>query len=180
MERKEEWRPVTGYEGYYEVSNLCRVRSIERTGTNKYKNGQKCIHGIIRLTEINKFGREQVVLSKNGKTKKYFVHRLMASAFIPNPNNYPEVNHKDENPCNNSLENLEWCGHLYNCNYGTRNKRISKSLRKQTIIVDDSGNEHVFTSRHDAAVFINVVDSTISDAIKYKRKVNKKYFIKEL
>jgi hypothetical protein len=179
MELKEEWKPVVGYEGYYEVSNKCRVRSIERTATNKYRNGQKRVHGVLRRTEVNHFGREQVVLSKDGKTKKYFVYRLMAAAFIPNPNNYPEINHKDENPMNNTLENLEWCEHLYNCNYGTRNKRISKYVRKQTIIVDGKGKEYIFTSRHDAAVFLNVVDSAISDAIRYKRIVNKKYIIKE-
>ena len=68
-----------------------------------------------------------VRLSKNNKIKRYLVHRLVAQAFIPNPNNYLEVNHIDENSLNNNVNNLEWCSHKYNINYGTGNERRSKS-----------------------------------------------------
>ena len=75
-------------------------------------------------------------LSKKGKTLKKYVHRLIAEAFIPNPNNYPYINHKNENKLDNRIENLEWCTPQYNINYGTRNERAKKSLYKSVIQID--------------------------------------------
>ena len=75
-------------------------------------------------------GYRRVRLNKTGIENDYSIHRLAAIAFIPNPNNYPEVNHKDENPSNNKIDNLEWCTAKYNVNYGTRNKRVSELLSK--------------------------------------------------
>lgn len=177
MELEEEWRPVVGYEGYYEVSNLCRVRSIDRMGINRHKNGAKIVHGVIKHTDISNTGREMVQLSKNGKNRRFPVYRLMAIAFIPNQNNYTQINHKDENPLNNSLDNLEWCDSKYNCNYGTRNKRISESKYKITILVDSSGIEKIFNSRLDAAKYLGVCKTQISNAIRLKRKIHN-YIIK--
>lgn len=78
---------------------------------------------------ITKLGYCSVELfEKNGKSKRLLVHRLVAAAFIPNPNNYTEINHKDENPLNNCVDNLEWCTHLYNMNFGTLQERKRKSL----------------------------------------------------
>ena len=112
--KKEYWKPVVGYEGHYQVSNFGRVKSI--------KFGKEII-----LKQKIKDGYYYVGLSKNGIVKNYFVHRLVAEAFIPNPNNLPQVNHKDENKLNNSVDNLEWCDAKYNRNYGTINERLSKS-----------------------------------------------------
>ena len=73
----------------------------------------------------------KVALSKNGISKQFFIHRIVAKAFIPNPNNLPEVNHiKEFEKTNNKVDNLEWCNHSYNQNYGTRNERVAKKLRK--------------------------------------------------
>ena len=72
-----------------------------------------------------------VGLYKNGKAQLFLVHRLVAQSFIPNPNRLSEINHKDENPLNNCVENLEWCTHKYNVNYGTRNKRASENNPRQ-------------------------------------------------
>ena len=77
---------------------------------------------------ISNNGYYRVHLCKNGKTKWYAVHRLVAETFIPNPLHLPEVNHKDENKLNNEVSNLEWCNHIDNSNYGTRNKRIRTTL----------------------------------------------------
>ena len=77
---------------------------------------------------------------KNGKHYKRQVHNLVATAFIENPNNYIEINHKDENPSNNCVDNLEWCSHIYNSNYGNRNKKISKALEKKINQYDLNGN----------------------------------------
>lgn len=94
----------------------------------------------------NKLGYKCVTLNMDGKYKLMSVHRLVAQAFIPNPNNYPEVNHKDENPENNTASNLEWCDRTYNNNYGTRNLRSGLSqanredVSKPVVQYDRSGN----------------------------------------
>lgn len=126
---EEHWRPVVGYEGLYEVSNIGRVRSIDKVvvSENQYGRYEKTVKGRIMKTGKNKYGYLQVGLCKYGKVKTFLVHRLVAEAFIPNPNNLPEVNHKDERPWNNAVSNLEWCDRVYNNNYGTRNKRISQA-----------------------------------------------------
>lgn len=113
----EIWKDIPGYEGKYEVSNLGRVRSLKFNKTKILKQ------------DTNKRGYKRVNLYKNGKKKNYWVHRLVAIAFISNPNNYKEVNHKDENTSNNNVKNLEWCTREYNNNYGTRTKRASESKK---------------------------------------------------
>ena len=116
--KKEYWKPVVGYEGLYEVSNWGRVKSLNYNHTGKGK--------ILKQNQIMN-GYKSVMLCKDGKRKNYLVHRLVAEAFIPNPDNLPQVNHKDENKTNNNVDNLEWCDAKYNHNYGTINERISKS-----------------------------------------------------
>ena len=107
-----EWKIIEGYENY-EVSNFGHVR----------RNGKILSPGVIKK-------HLQVALSKNGKVVHRFVHRLVAEAFIPNPENLPQINHKDENPANNCVDNLEWCDCRYNINYGTRTKRMIQTMYK--------------------------------------------------
>ena len=126
---REEWRPVVGYEGLYEVSNMGRVRSVKRTVWDS-RGYYKIIQERIRKPRKNNNGYLQVFLHKEGKRKNCTIHRLVAQAFLPNPDNLPEVNHKDENPLNNNINNLEWCTRKYNQNYGTRNIRAGKSISK--------------------------------------------------
>lgn len=114
----EEWRPIVGYESYYEVSNLGRIRRIHKA------RGTKC--GILK-EGTTKSGYSIVVLSIKGKTNSKFVHRLVAEAFLENPNHLPEVNHKDENPKNNEISNLEWVSSKENNNWGNHIKRVSLS-----------------------------------------------------
>ena len=122
LKNEEEWKDIAGYEGYYQVSNLGNVRSLDRVvnyadgRTAKYK-GQK----IAINTRPN--GYLKVNLYKDHKMKNLTVHRLVAEAFIPNPIKYPVINHKDENKTNNHADNLEWCTNAYNSNYGTAKKR---------------------------------------------------------
>lgn len=116
---KQIWKDISGYEGKYQVSNTGRVRSLNYKRTGKIK--------VMKLS-TNKLGYKIIMLSKNGKCKTWQVHRLVAQAFLPNPNNYPIINHKDENPKNNTVWNLEWCSQEYNINYGTRNEKASNSM----------------------------------------------------
>lgn len=111
---EEEWRDIAGYEGIYQVSNLGRVKSLYKgMGKERYlkpiDNGKGYLH---------------VYLSLNGAKRPFIIHRLVATTFIPNPNEFSDVNHKDEDKSNNKVSNLEWVSHIYNCNYGTRNDRI--------------------------------------------------------
>lgn len=125
----EEWRDIIGYEGLYQVSSQGRVRSVDRY--INYKNtGVSLRKGRILKPKTDKDGYLIVNLSSNGKIKTHKVHRLVAQAFIPNPHNYPCVNHKDENPKNNCVDNLEWCTVAYNNNYGTKLERQTISFKK--------------------------------------------------
>ncbi len=132
----EIWMPVVGFEGLYEVSNLGRVKSLKRNTTS----------GGIMKTNINK-GYEYVHLCKNGKHYNGKVHRLVAEAFLPNPQYKREVNHKDENKLNNSLANLEWATRKENSNYGTGAERAAQKCRKKIVQLDMDGNElHLWDS----------------------------------
>ena len=123
MDIKEIWRDIEGYEGLYQVSNFGRVKSLNYRRTCKEK---------LLKAYKDKEGYLHVSLCKDGKTKTYSIHRLVAQEFIPNPYNLPQVNHKDENKTNNRVYNLEWCSVKYNINYGTRNKRQSESRTNYT------------------------------------------------
>lgn len=115
--KDEEWRPIPGYEGMYEISNYGRLKSL--------------LHGIPFLVRVKttRSGRMNANLHYKGKCVTFGVHVLVAKAFIPNPENLPEVNHKDENPLNNCVENLEWCTHNYNMHYGTLYQRLSEKQK---------------------------------------------------
>lgn len=120
---REEWKPVKGYEGYYEVSNLGRVKALSRIVQTKTKNGKSCTRALpehIMAQPHASNGYLQVALSKGGSPRIYRVHRLVAAAFLDNPYNLPEVNHIDEDKSNNSVSNLEWCDHAYNQRYGNK------------------------------------------------------------
>ncbi len=129
---KEIWKDIPNYVGEYQVSNLGRVKSFR--ASSKYGSQKEYIlnpttkdNGYCNVTLYGKYGRH-----------KYLVHRLVAEAFIQNPNNYPQVNHKDENPLNNSVSNLEWCTAEYNNAYGTARIRIidSQSRPVEQLLID--------------------------------------------
>ena len=130
------------YEGLYKVSNLGKILSLnyKNTGKAKLMNPSKTTDGYL-----------QVCLSKNKEYKKCYVHRLVAETFLENPENLPEVNHKDENKKNNFVflnedgtvnkekSNLEWKNHRDNLNHGTRNERIAKAKSKKVLQFSLSG-----------------------------------------
>lgn len=122
---EEIWKDMVGYESLYQISNLGNVKCLPKY---IYSLGYPELRKEKPLkAHINRYGYLQVCLSKNKKIKTIYVHRLVAQTFIPNPNNLPCVNHKDEDKTNNRVENLEWCTHKYNNNYGTRKQRIQKN-----------------------------------------------------
>ena len=155
----EEWRDIEGYEGLYQVSNLGRVRSLNCRGH------KGCI-GIL-TPRLDGKGYEMVALYKEGKARNTKVHRLVAQAFIPNPNNYPQVNHKDENKTNNIVENLEWCTGKYNSNYGTGKIRSGIKQGKKIICID-TGQE--FDRIREAARVYGICHNNIVECLKGKRK----------
>lgn len=148
---KEVWKNISGYEGLYEVSSLGRVRSLPHKVYNKLIGEYISKEKILKQGSLVR-GYKGVGLYKNGKEKTQKVHRLVAEAFIPNPNNYPEVNHKNEDTSDNRVTNLEWCTSKYNSNYGTRTQRIAqknlnRNKSKRVLQLDLSGNLiHVWPS----------------------------------
>ena len=124
---EEIWKDKKDYEGHYQVSNLGRAKSLDRYVKGKGHSLQFKKGRILKLMKDNN-GYLKVRLCNGEKSKTFNLHRLVAETFIPNPNNYKEVNHKDENKTNNVVTNLEWCDRKYNHNYGTINERISEKL----------------------------------------------------
>lgn len=111
---EEIWKPVVGFERLYEVSNLGRIKSLDRIVVSL--SGEYIKKEAIKKISSNNRGYHTVTLTKDGISKQYGVHRLVAEAFIPNPNNLPEVDHIDRNPSNNIVDNLRWCTHKENLN----------------------------------------------------------------
>ena len=133
MENIEIWKDIKGYEGFYQVSNLGRVRSLERDVFNYRGTLMHHMEEKILVQRIGKRGYAYVNLYLNGKYKSIQTHRLVALAFIPNPENKPQVNHKDEVKTNNVVDNLEWCTSKYNINYGTRIQRCVQNRKSQKL-----------------------------------------------
>lgn len=119
---EERWKDVVGYEGLYQVSNLGNIRSLNWQNTNIVKE---------MYLKKHRKGYKQIQLVKNGIKKMYLVHRLVAQSFIPNPNNYPIVNHIDENKANNIVENLEWCTNSYNVKAYTKNHPYTNTTMRK-------------------------------------------------
>lgn len=121
----EIWKDIKGYEGLYQVSTCGRIKSLARMVpfSNIHTSGYRQLKEKILKGGITKDGYNVVTLRKDNIGKIYSIHRLVAETFIPNPNNLPEVNHKDENKVNNHVDNLEWCTHQYNSTCGTIKSR---------------------------------------------------------
>ena len=156
----EEWRPIAGYEGLYEVSNKGTVVSLNYNGTGARKELKPL---------IAHHGYRKIRLYKNGKWEGRRLHRIVAEAFIPNPGNLPEINHIDENPANNAADNLEWCTHKYNCNYGNyienqRKAMTNGKLSKAVIATLPDGTIEYYPSQGEAARRLKCSQGRISDA----------------
>ena len=172
----EVWKDIEGYEGKYQVSNEGRVRSLYDRGVKREK--------ILSLLNHN-CGYLVITLSLNGVHKRYLVHRLVAMAFIDNPNGYEFVNHKDENKKNNNVENLEWCTKSYNAIYylnkdpkrkieyanrfrdKTTNKPISPYVKKNVVHTNTRKVVQISLSGEVINTFENSVDASQKTGINY-------------
>lgn len=156
--KDEIWKDIEGYEGYYQVSNTGKIKSVERMVDHpRYPSGVRLKERYLVVSRYNK-KYAQVVLCKNGGTKTFRVCRLVAAAFVPNPDNLPQVNHIDENPSNDMAENLEWCDCAYNITYSkgmpckfTREGEIveANSIREMSRLIDSNYSQvhGVYTGR---------------------------------
>lgn len=126
---KEVWKGIQGFEDLYQISNFGRVKSLSRVD----KLTQRDIADKILKPSFDRNKYLLVWLCRDGKQTVKKVHRLVGQHFIPNPDNLPCINHKDENPSNNMIENLEWCTYKYNNNYGTSIYRMARTLGKPVI-----------------------------------------------
>lgn len=118
MNKEEIWKAIEGYEDY-EISSLGRVKSLANDKSRKEKILKPMKH---------RDGYLFVHLYRDRKYKRFYVHRLVATAFIPNPEGFEQINHKDENKINNVVDNIEWVSRSYNINFGTRNIRAATTL----------------------------------------------------
>lgn len=199
----EVWKAVKDYEGLYEISNLGRIRSVSRViRWGSGKGYDKLIESRILSPSINNSGYEIIILNKpNHKTICRTIHRLVAEAFIPNPNNLTDVNHKDENKKNNMVENLEWLTHKDNMNWSETSKKISAAHRSKT--EDDllcarfargwmpdlfrlkKRCEIIYkgisySSREEAAASLNKSRARITQLVKEGKAIEKIYYTQEL
>lgn len=163
---EEVWKPIPGYNGRYEISSFGRVKSFAQDRKNgKIKTGNLTFKGYLSIT----------LRAPGGLPKTYPVHRLVAKAFIPNPDNLPQVNHKDENKTNNKVENLEWCTNEYNVNYGTKNLRTALANRccettsRKVYSIDDEGQIEYFDSIGEAARQTGLCHPNIINTLKGRR-----------
>ena len=146
MPEVEIWKDIKGFEGFYKVSNTGNIYSVKRRDSRGIKIG-----GLTLKPTCCKDGYLKVVLNKNGMRYYKRLHRLVAETFIPNPNNFPQVNHIDEIKDNNNVKNLEWCTSRYNNNYGTRIERSARTKSKKIRAVNvETGEVLTFNSGVEA------------------------------
>ena len=151
-------KDIKNYEGLYAITSCGKVWSYKRKKFLKpFSNGR---------------GYLKVFLCKDGEKKQYYLHRLVAEAYLENPNNYPQVNHKDENKSNNVSSNLEWCNHSYNALYGTCQERLRKYKQKAVEMMDKDTKIVIktFESMKIAAESLGIHKEQISDVCRKKRK----------
>lgn len=171
MEEEVIWKPVVGYEDSYKVSNHGKVFSVDRMVKGNKENVYWFRRGCEIQPHLYKCGYLGLRLTKNGKPNFFYVHRIVADAFIANPQKLPFVNHKDENKTNNNAKNLEWCDRTYNNNYGTHNKRVGESNQIPILKYSLSGELlHEYSSAKEAETENGYKRGTICNCCKGRRK----------
>ena len=194
--KTEIWKPVKGFEGLYEVSNLGNVRSVDRYVMNG--NRYCLLKGKPRKTHLISTGYLMVDLYKNSQRTHYLIHRLVAEAFISNPNNLPCIDHINTIRTDNRIENLRWCSHKENSNnpltrehnknrpkevyekiLATKRKKQSCHCEVPVYYIDEQGKKISFKSMAEAQRQTNVHHFSISQSIAKKRPISGKQWYKE-
>lgn len=170
MEIQEEWKDIRQFSGTYQVSNLGRIRSLDRIVKNGH--GWKRTRGQILKPYKTMHGYLLIKLWKNDCYKHFMVHRLVAEAFIPNPDNLPIINHKDENKSNNHVDNLEWCTKSYNALYGSCQVKLRPHKCRKVVAINKNSHEIVktYNSMQEAMADTKVHSVTISATCRGIRK----------
>lgn len=160
----EIWLPVKNYEGYYEVSNLGNIRSLDKI--QRAKKNPYFVKGKPIKSRNHPCGYKMVNLWRLSIRNSFLVHRLVANAFIPNPNNYPQINHKDGNKKNNIVENLEWCNNSINVTHA-----LNTGLNKRRVKLKDTETGIVYESITNAAKELNINLQTFRDRLIGRSKI---------
>jgi len=159
----EIWKPIKDYEGLYEVSNLGNVKSLNylRTGEERILKPDK-----------DKLGYLRISLCKNGKIKRFKIHRLVAMMFLENPENKPFINHIDCDPSNNNVNNIEWCTPKENIQYASKLGRIKsgKEIIPVVAINLTTGEQTCFNSQYEASRQLNLYVPNINKVLKGRLK----------
>lgn len=164
----EEWRDVPGFEGLYLISNLGNVKSVERFKRNNA--GTQFVNERIRVLTPDKDGYLKVCLSKDGKHYVKSVHRLVAEAFIPNPDNLPVINHKNEDKQDNRVTNLEWCTVQYNTCYGNGIKKMAIKQGRPVLQILNGRVIEEYYSTQEASRQTNIPQANIYKVCNCERK----------
>lgn len=163
----EIWKDIDGYEGFYQVSNLGKVRSLDR-----YARNGRFFEGKTLSSCDNGCGYLVVNLQVDGKNKMHTVHRLVAKAFIPNEHNLPQVNHKDGDKSNNNIDNLEWCNNSMNMKHaykiGLVERPFGRKQRSKEIICVETGVHYIDSIEAGKAIKRN--SSSIRECCRGERK----------
>ena len=188
MENKgnETWKDIKGYEGLYQISNYGRVKRVPTEVWNGHTYFE--YKGKVLKVLKNKNGYNAVCLCKHGKVKRVYIHRLVAEAFIENPSNHSEINHKDENKENNHIDNLEWCDRSYNNTYGGRAQKIGEKLKEKYTYEKNPAarkiycktTQEIFSCIKEAAEKYGIHSTSISHALKGDTKSAGKFEGKKL
>ncbi|KAB1963541.1 NUMOD4 domain-containing protein [Lacticaseibacillus paracasei] len=164
-EEREIWKDIEGFEGLYQVSNMGRVRSVDRKDSQGH-----FWKGKVLIGWPSGSGYLQAALWRDGHGKNKLIHRLVAEAFISNPHSLPQVNHKDENKTNNRVDNLEYCSAHYNIVYGTRNERMAKAEGRPIYVISDSGHRYYFDRIAKATRLLGLDGRAVNRGLRGKRK----------
>lgn len=163
----EVWKDIKGYEGFYIASNKGNIKSLNYGNTGVCKN---------LVFSTDRYGYKTVILYKNKEKRTYRVHRIIAEAFVPNPNNFPIINHKNEIKSDNRAENLEWCDARYNINYSRHGEKYSGTRPKRIYQKDKNGNViKEWESICEAARVLGLCKSSISNCCRGKIDSYKSY-----